>query len=176
MPCLAFLRLFAVPPELALLLSRASRTADGFVLPFATKSSLASPGGELVVVTTICHEIRQSHQAVAIDHVAEDEFFCGHHTPAPIRLCFFRSGNGDLARDVSAASPRRENVSSGHVDADQMRTTMLSVAAHIGQAKVRNSKPGLSCSRSERIIGASQSAQNGRSLVAFHGKTRESND
>jgi hypothetical protein len=82
MPCLAFLRLFAVPPELALLLSRASRTADGFVLPFATKSSLASPGGELVVVTTICHEIRQSHQAVAIDHVAEDEFFCGHHTPA----------------------------------------------------------------------------------------------
>src|SRR6202034_2239153 len=39
------------------------------------------PGGELVVETTICHEIRQSHQAVAIDHVAEDDFFCGHHTP-----------------------------------------------------------------------------------------------
>jgi hypothetical protein len=44
---------------------------------------------------------------------------------------------------------------------------MLSVAAHIGQAKVRKSKPGLSCSRSERIIGASQSAQNGRSRVAL---------
>ncbi len=28
------------------------------------------PGGELQVETTICHEIRQSHKAVAIDHVA----------------------------------------------------------------------------------------------------------
>jgi hypothetical protein len=44
---------------------------------------------------------------------------------------------------------------------------MLSVAAHIGQAKVRNSKPGLSCSRSERIIGASQSAQNGLPAGSF---------
>jgi hypothetical protein len=44
---------------------------------------------------------------------------------------------------------------------------MLSVAAHIGQAKVRKSKPGLCCSRSESIIGASQSVQNGRSLVAL---------
>jgi hypothetical protein len=47
---------------------------------------------------------------------------------------------------------------------------MLSVAAHIGQAKVRKSKPGLSSSRSERIIGASQSAQNGRSRVALRWK------
>jgi hypothetical protein len=44
---------------------------------------------------------------------------------------------------------------------------MLSVAAHIRQANVRISKPGLSGSRQERIIGASQSAQNGRSLVAL---------
>ena len=40
------------------------------------------PGGELKVETTICHEIRQSHQAVVIDHVAEDQVFAGHHTPA----------------------------------------------------------------------------------------------
>jgi signal transduction histidine kinase len=40
------------------------------------------PGGELKVETTICHEIRQSHQAVVIDHVAADEVFAGHHTPA----------------------------------------------------------------------------------------------
>lgn len=39
------------------------------------------PGGELEVATTICHEIRQSGQAVVIDHVAEDGTFCGHHTP-----------------------------------------------------------------------------------------------
>jgi signal transduction histidine kinase len=40
------------------------------------------PGGELKVETTICHEIRQSHQAVVIDHVAEDKVFCNHPTPA----------------------------------------------------------------------------------------------
>jgi signal transduction histidine kinase len=40
------------------------------------------PGGELKVETTICHEIRQNHQAVVIDHVAEDEIYFNHHTPA----------------------------------------------------------------------------------------------
>jgi GAF domain-containing protein len=40
------------------------------------------PGGELKLETTICHEIRQSGQAVVIDHVAEDETYCQHHTPA----------------------------------------------------------------------------------------------
>ena len=40
------------------------------------------PGGELKVETTICNEIRQSGDAVVIDHVAEDEAFCGHPTPA----------------------------------------------------------------------------------------------
>jgi signal transduction histidine kinase len=40
------------------------------------------PGGELEVETTLCHEIRQSHEAVVIDNVAEDATYCGHHTPA----------------------------------------------------------------------------------------------
>ena len=40
------------------------------------------PGGELKVETTICSEIRDSGKAVVIDHVAEDEAFCGHPTPA----------------------------------------------------------------------------------------------
>jgi len=40
------------------------------------------PGGELTVETTICHEVRQSREAVVIDHVAEDELYCQHHTPA----------------------------------------------------------------------------------------------
>lgn len=39
------------------------------------------PGGELELTSTICHEIRSSHQPVVIDHVAEDELFCAHHTP-----------------------------------------------------------------------------------------------
>jgi K+-sensing histidine kinase KdpD len=39
------------------------------------------PGGELAVETTICHEVRESREAVVIDHVAEDEVYCGHPTP-----------------------------------------------------------------------------------------------
>src|SRR5216684_53093 len=42
------------------------------------------PGGVLEVETTLCHEIRQSHEAVVIDNVAEDAAYCGHHTPALI--------------------------------------------------------------------------------------------
>ena len=40
------------------------------------------PGGELSVETTICHEIRQSREAVVIDNVAEDPTYCLHATPA----------------------------------------------------------------------------------------------
>ena len=40
------------------------------------------PGGELKAATTICHQIRQSQSAVAIDHVAVDPIYRGHLTPA----------------------------------------------------------------------------------------------
>jgi len=40
------------------------------------------PGGELKVETTICHEIRQSREAVIIDNVATDAIYCQHATPA----------------------------------------------------------------------------------------------
>lgn len=40
------------------------------------------PGGELKVETTICHEIRQSEQAVVIDDVDQDVQYCNHPTPA----------------------------------------------------------------------------------------------
>src|SRR3954469_1035457 len=39
------------------------------------------PGGELEVATTICHEIRQSGEAVVIDDATIDESFCNHPTP-----------------------------------------------------------------------------------------------
>jgi signal transduction histidine kinase len=41
-----------------------------------------TPGDELKLETTICHEIRQSGQAVIIDHVDNDAAFRSHHTPA----------------------------------------------------------------------------------------------
>ena len=40
------------------------------------------PGGELKIETTICDAVRASGNAVVIDHVAEDDDFCGHPTPA----------------------------------------------------------------------------------------------
>jgi signal transduction histidine kinase len=40
------------------------------------------PGGELKVETTICHEIRQSREAVVISNVADDMVWCQHATPA----------------------------------------------------------------------------------------------
>ena len=40
------------------------------------------PGGELVLESTICHEIRQSHEPVVISDVQLDAQFRNHHTPA----------------------------------------------------------------------------------------------
>jgi signal transduction histidine kinase len=40
------------------------------------------PGGELKIETTICNEIRQSCEPVAINHVAENAVWCRHPTPA----------------------------------------------------------------------------------------------
>lgn len=45
-------------------------------------------GGELDVVTTLCHEIRQSHVSVVIDKASEDLLYRDHHTP---RLYKFES-------------------------------------------------------------------------------------
>src|SRR6202023_2456409 len=40
------------------------------------------PGGELGVEPAICDGIGASHEAVIIDHVAEDVAYVGHHAPA----------------------------------------------------------------------------------------------
>ena len=40
------------------------------------------PGDELQIDTTICQEVRNNHAVTVIDHVAEDETFRNHRTPA----------------------------------------------------------------------------------------------
>jgi signal transduction histidine kinase len=73
------------------------------------------PGGELKVDTTICHEIRQSGQAVVIDDVAEDAAYCKHATPA---MYGFRSyisvpivlANGKFFGTLCAIDPRPARV------------------------------------------------------------------
>lgn len=39
-------------------------------------------GGELVLETTLCNEIRQHHEPIVIDDVAASGQYCAHHTPA----------------------------------------------------------------------------------------------
>ena len=46
------------------------------------------PGGELQLETTICHEIRQTGEAVVISDVLTDPLYCDHQTPS---LYGFRS-------------------------------------------------------------------------------------
>jgi len=69
------------------------------------------PGEELEIGTTICNEIRDSGKAVVIDHVDENEFYCGHPTPRiygfksyislPIRL-----KSGEFFGTLCAIDPR----------------------------------------------------------------------
>ena len=62
-----------------------ARVTEDRWIACAVKDEIAfglQPGGELVVETTICHEIRASGTPVVIDHAAMDEAFCRHPTPA----------------------------------------------------------------------------------------------
>ena len=43
-------------------------------------------GGELDVATTLCHEIRGSHQTIVIDKASEDQRYCQHLTPRQYRF------------------------------------------------------------------------------------------
>ena len=70
-----------------------------------------TPGGELEVETTICHEIRQSHEAVVIDNVADNAAYCGHHTPAKYGFQSYISmpimlGDGTFFGTLCAIDPR----------------------------------------------------------------------
>jgi len=65
--------------------SAVARVTEDRWIACAVRDEIAfglQPGGELQVETTICDEIRDTHQLVVIDNVAEDEAFSGHPTPA----------------------------------------------------------------------------------------------
>ena len=61
-----------------------ARVTDDRWVCLASKDDIEfglASGGELVVGTTICNEIREHRRAVAIDHAAESPDFCQHPTP-----------------------------------------------------------------------------------------------
>ena len=69
------------------------------------------PGGELILETTICHEIRQTGNEVVIDHVAEDVQFRNHHTPQMYGFQSYISipiylKNGNFFGTLCAIDPR----------------------------------------------------------------------
>lgn len=69
------------------------------------------PGGELKIETTICNEVRQHGQVVAIDHVSEDEIYVNHHTPAMYGLQSYISvpiilKNGKFFGTLCAIDPK----------------------------------------------------------------------
>lgn len=78
------------------------------------------PGGELVVTTTICDEIRRSGQLVTIDHVQQDPTFCQHPTPAMYGLQSYisvplRLRDGTFFGTLCAIDPQPHRVSSPHI-------------------------------------------------------------
>ena len=67
-------------------------------------------GGELDVATTLCHEIRGSHQTIVIDKASEDARYCHHPTPrlyrfeSYISVPVFRT-NGSFFGTICALDP-----------------------------------------------------------------------
>jgi signal transduction histidine kinase len=78
------------------------------------------PGGELDLRTTICHEIRQSRQRVVIGHVAHDEAWRHHATPAMYGFQSYISvpivlADGSFFGTLCAIDPRPARVESPEI-------------------------------------------------------------
>jgi signal transduction histidine kinase len=91
-----------------------ARDTDDRWVCYAVRDEIAfglKPGGELRLEATICNQIRHSHQAVVIEHVAEDEVFSGHHTPATYGFQSYISvpiilADGSMFGTLCAIDPR----------------------------------------------------------------------
>ncbi|KJZ63025.1 GAF domain-containing sensor histidine kinase [Pseudomonas fluorescens] len=77
-------------------------------------------GGELDLVTTLCHEIRQSHHSVVIDKASEDPLYRDHHTPrlyqfeSYIAVPIFRT-DGRFFGTICALDPNPANLKSSTI-------------------------------------------------------------
>ncbi|UBM26422.1 HAMP domain-containing histidine kinase [Pseudomonas sp. p1(2021b)] len=69
------------------------------------------PGDELDVTTTLCQEIRSSHQTIVIDQASEDDQYARHHAPRVYRFESYISvpvlrTDGSFFGTISALDPR----------------------------------------------------------------------
>ena len=96
-----------------------ARVTDDRWICCASRDEIAfglKPGSELKLETTICNEIRQSHQAVLIEHVAEDAAFGSHPTPAMYGFQSYISmpiilADGSMFGTLCAIDPRPARLS-----------------------------------------------------------------
>jgi signal transduction histidine kinase len=66
-----------------------ARVTDAHWVALAVDDSInfgLKPGGELLLESTICHEIRQSRQPVVFTHASEHPVYAQHHTPKTYQL------------------------------------------------------------------------------------------
>ena len=98
--------------------SAVARVTESHWVACAVRDEIAfgiRPGGELVIGTTICDEIRQDGNLIVIDNVDSDEVYCNHATPrmygfksyisVPIRL-----KDGEFFGTLCAIDPRPARV------------------------------------------------------------------
>jgi signal transduction histidine kinase len=90
------------------------------------------PGGELDISTTICSEIRDSGAGVVIDHVDQDESFCGHPTPAMYGFQSYISmpivrRNGEFFGTLCALDPKPAKLDPGTVATFQLFTELIAM-------------------------------------------------
>ncbi len=74
-----------------------------------------APGGELPLESTLCHEVNTNRKAVVIDHVAEDDQYACHHTPALYGFQSYISvpiylKSGDFFGTLCALDPQPANL------------------------------------------------------------------
>jgi signal transduction histidine kinase len=99
------------------------------------------PGGELEIGTTLCSEVRAGGRLVVIDHVAEDEAFRGHPTPA---MYGFQSY-------ISVPIRRADGVFFGTLCALDLRPRRLSAPETVGMFRLFADLIGLHLDARERL-------------------------
>ncbi len=77
-------------------------------------------GGELKVETTLCHQVREFQQTIAIDNVKEDPIYADHHTPKMYGLQSYISipitlKNGDFFGTLCAIDPNPAEVNNPRI-------------------------------------------------------------
>jgi signal transduction histidine kinase len=89
-------RIDSVPPLLKVIcettgmgFAAVARVTDGTWTACAVHDLLnfgLVPGGQLDLHTTLCKEVRETHQPIVIDHASADARYCNHHTPRTYQI------------------------------------------------------------------------------------------